>query len=89
MDHTTPGAEPQVFEFLRNARRAKGFHSYRALAEASRLSWGHIGQIENGRTQLTWPACAALALALEISPHELWDARPSVVLYPSRTAAAA
>lgn len=89
MDHTHPGAEPQVFEFLRDTRKDKGFHSYRSLADASRLSWGHIGQVENGRTPLTWPVCAALALALEISAEELWAARPTAVLYPSRTAAAA
>lgn len=89
MHNNDPGAEPQVFEFLRATRKAKGFHSYKSLAQASHLSWGHIGQIENGRVPLTWLTCAALALALEISADDLWAARPPAVLYPSRADRAA
>lgn len=80
--------EPQVFELLRATRKERGYHSLKSLAVASRLSWGHIGQLENGRTTLSWPVCVVLALALGLDPDELWAAKPPVVVYECRKNAA-
>lgn len=75
--------QQQPFEVLRAARVRAGY-TQESLARAIRVTSGYISQIELGRAGMRPPTCVAIARELGIDPDELWNARPTVVPYPSQ-----
>ncbi|MDP3595110.1 MAG: helix-turn-helix transcriptional regulator [Phenylobacterium sp.] len=71
---TAPATASELQKIVgRNTRRlrlARGF-SRRDLAQASGLSRGYVGQIENGRANLRATTLGAIADALGVAPADL------------------